>query len=206
MKETPSSSAELSEQDASVVREILFGNDRAFDQLVIRYHRRLFHVAFGILGNSEDSEEVVQDAFVKAFRNLKSFRADSSFYTWIQRIVVNTARDKFQWLRRRGGLETYSLSGIGSEDSSVQNEEDFQIPSEAYAPDRLLVSQESMARVEEAFRQLPDSMRETMTLRHIDNLSYEEIASILECNVGTVKSRLARGREILFKQFSGDLS
>lgn len=206
MKETPLSSAELSEQDASVVREILSGNDRAFDQLVIRYHRRLFHVAFGILGNSEDSEEVVQDAFVKAFRNLKSFRADSSFYTWIQRIVVNTARDKFQWLRRRGGLETYSLSGIGSEECSVQNEEDFQIPSEAYAPDRLLVSQESMARVEEAFRQLPDSMRETMTLRHIDNLSYEEIASILECNVGTVKSRLARGREILFKQFSGDLS
>lgn len=200
---TPSSatSAELSEQDALLVQRVLSGEDGCFDQLVHRYHKRLYHIAYGILGNQEDAEEVVQDAFVKAYRNLKTFRADSSFYTWIQRIVVNTARDKFQWLRRRGSQETYSISAVTDGDSVV-NEEDFQIPSEAYSPDKLLLSQESMSQVDEAFRKLPDSMRETMVLRHIDSLPYDEISTILGCNVGTVKSRLARGREMLYKYLS----
>lgn len=191
-------SAELSQQDAAIVREVLAGNETAFDQLVLRYHRRLFQIAYGVMNNAEDAEEVVQDSFVKAFRNLGSFRADSSFYTWIQRITLNTARDRYQYLARRGSKTTFSLSAVDDPNSDIR-EEDIQVPSDAYSPEKLFLTTESMDVIEKAFRQLPPPMREALTLRHMDQLSYEEIADVTGANVGTVKSRLARGRDLLHR-------
>ena len=143
--------------------------------------------SIGLLGNHHDAEEVVQDAFVRAYHALDSFRGDASFDTWMHRITMNLARNKFHWNRRRGEGMKISLSDPESNPLDDSGNYDLDLPDETHSPDTLLEKVELEDNVVKGIRRLPDSLRE----------AYEQIASVLECKIGTVKSRIARGRELL---------
>ena len=173
------------------------GSRERFDELVKAYTQKLYRLAYGLLGNHHDAEEVVQDAFVRAYRGLDSFRGDSSFETWMHRITMNLARNKFHWNRRRGEGITVSLSDQGEPGEDGDPVGELELPDTSYSPDRLIQKVETQDNVIRGMNTLPQSLREAMILRHVKDLSYEEIAGLLNCPVGTVKSRIARGRELL---------
>ena len=177
-----------------LIREFKEGNRERFDELVSTYGPKLYRFAYGLLGNHHDAEEVVQDAFVRAFHALDNFRGDSSFETWMHRITMNLARNKFHWNRRRGDGLTTSISDDVNENGESKI---IFLPDERMRPDTKLENTEMEKHVMKGLQALPDSLRETMILRHVDDMPYEKIAEQLECKVGTVKSRLARGRELL---------
>lgn len=182
-----------------LVEEFKAGRKEVFDELVGIHASKLFQTAFGLLGNRQDAEEVVQDAFVRAYKALSEFRGDASFETWMHRIVVNLSRNKYHWKRRRGeGLHT-SLSerrtqSMINEQSETQ---EIALPDSSMGPDRLLERSEFEGNVMKGLESLPETLREAMVLRHVDDMPYEEIAGLLGCKMGTVKSRIARGREML---------
>ncbi|MDD3118335.1 MAG: sigma-70 family RNA polymerase sigma factor [Victivallales bacterium] len=183
--------------DRKLIAEFKSGNKKVFEVLVETYSAKLFQVAYGLLGSHEDAEEVVQDAFVRAFRALDKFRGESSLETWLHRIVVNLSRNRYHWNRRRGSELNLSISGHmpGLDDSD--NPEDMSIPDESQTPDGQLENNELECLVEKGIEDLPDNVRETMILRHVREMSYDDIAATLQCKIGTVKSRIARGREML---------
>ncbi len=187
------------EGDRELVAEFKNGNTKVFDELMSRYSVRLYQTAYGLLSNHHDAEEVVQDTFVRAFRGLKQFRGDSNIETWLQRITINLARNKYHWNRRRGAGVNISLfqtsSGLGDSDQ----EEEIPLPDRTLGPERTVQGAETEKKIAESFEELPESLRETMILRHVHDMPYEEISKILKCKIGTVKSRLARGREMLKK-------
>ena len=181
-------------ETAELIEAFKTGKQECFDKLVVMYAPQLYRTAYGLLGSKQDAEEVVQDAFVRAFRALDHFRGDSSFETWMHRITINLARNKFHWNRRRGeGLMT-SISRV-SDDENEQR--DLLFPDDRLRPDFSLENTEIENQIMSGLSNLPESLRETMVLRHISDLPYEKIAEQLDCKVGTVKSRLARGRELL---------
>ena len=174
------------------------GHKDAFDEMVLLYSTRLYRVAFGLLGNHHDAEEVVQDAFIRAYKALPDFRGDASLKTWLHRITVNLARNKFHWNRRRGDGVNVSLSeSTPSAPDEGTEPLNVELPDMHLAPDRQLEKEELELNVIAGIRCLPEKLREAMVLRHLEDMSYETIAELLECKVGTVKSRLARGRELL---------
>ena len=190
------------EQDLRTREEALLtafrnGDDAAFDGLIGLYSAKLYKVAYALLGSRQDAEEVVQDTFLRAYRALHAFRGESSLETWLHRITVNLARNKFQWNRRRGGGLNVSLTS-GEEpggDPSAESEHD--VPDRRLEPDLVLEQDEIGKNIMKALNRLPDNLRETMLLRHVNDMPYEQIAQRLDCKVGTVKSRLSRGREML---------
>ena len=168
----------------------------AFEQLVERHSERAFQLAYSILQNRQDAEEVVQDAFLRIYRSLGNFRGDAQFTTWMYRIVVNLCNNKFRWNKVRGINRTISI------DAPLPNAEGdeslrLELPSSEAPPDEQLAFAELRERVEKAMAQLPESYRTAVMLRNVQQLDYEEIAKILDCAVGTVKSRINRGRELL---------
>ena len=181
-------------ETAELIAAFKAGKQECFDKLVVMYSPQLYRTAYGLLGSKQDAEEVVQDSFVRAFRALENFRGDSSFETWMHRITINLARNKFHWNRRRGEGQMMSISRI-SEDDGEQRE--FLFPDDRLRPDFTLENSEIESQIMKGLSSLPESLRETMVLRHVSDLPYEEIAERLDCKVGTVKSRLARGRELL---------
>ena len=176
------------------------GDSAAFDALIGMYSAKLYKVAYALLGSRQDAEEVVQDTFLRAYRALPAFRGDSSLETWLHRITVNLARNKFQWNHRRGGGLNVSLTASDDEESGSEPEQD--VPDRRMEPDLVLEQDEIGANIMKALDSLPDNLRETMLLRHMDDMPYEEIAQKLDCKVGTVKSRLSRGRELLRVQLA----
>lgn len=189
--------------DQELVEECRDGSRAAFDLLVDRHSGRLYQVAFGLLGNREDAEEVVQDAFIRAFRSLAGFRGESGFATWINRIVVNLARNRYHWNRRRGSNLNISISDRPHGLDDDRDQEDLKIPDDKLSPEQLIGRAELEQTVLRGFDALPDKLRETLVLRHVEDMSYEKIAAVLACKVGTVKSRLARGREMLRELLCG---
>ena len=185
--------------DLELTERIKQGDSPAFDEIVSRYYQRLYQTALAILNSHHDAEEVTQDALVKAYRALPGFRGDSMLLTWLCRIVINQAHNKYHWNRRRGSEVNLSLSRP-PEPGSEQQQEDFNIPDTKLSPQRELQNTElgNLLRLE--ISHLPESLRETMQLRHLKNLPYEEIARLQKCQLGTIKSRLSRGRELLLKR------
>ena len=168
----------------------------AFEQLVERHSDRAYQLAYSILQNRQDAEEVVQDAFLRIYRSLGNFRGDAQFTTWMYRIVVNLCNNKFRWNKVRGINRTISI------DAPLPNAEGdeslrLELPSSEAPPEEQLAFAELRERVEKAMAQLPESYRTAVMLRNVQQLDYEEIAKILDCAVGTVKSRINRGRELL---------
>ena len=185
--------------DMELVELARCNNNQAFDEIVARYYQRLYQTAFVILNSHHDAEEVTQDTLVKAYRALPGFRGDSLLLTWLCRIVINQAHNKYHWNRRRGSEVNLSLSHP-PEPGGDQQQEDFNIPDVSHTPLRELDNAELGKLLDEEIARLPLSLRETMQLRHPKDFSYEEIARIQNCQLGTIKSRLSRGRELLLKR------
>ncbi len=183
---------EMVRETAELIQSFKAGDKTAFDRLVTLYASKLYRTAYGLLNSKQDAEEVVQDAFVRAFRTLEGFGGYSSFESWMQRI--NLSRNKFHWNRRRGeGL----MTSISETVDETGEERIVALPDERERPDTKLENEELEKNVLRGLQALPESLRETMILRHVNDMPYEKIAERLECKIGTVKSRLARGRELL---------
>ena len=180
--------------DRELVARCQAGEDAAFDTLVLRHQQRALNVAYQLLRDYEDAAEVAQDAFVRIYRSIGGFRGDCEFTTWLHQIVVNLARNKHRWWMRRGRERTVSL------DSTVETEEGempMQVAAPGDAPDAEVVKAEFVRTLSRKMAVLPRKYREVLVLRNVENMRYEEIAVALRCSVGTVKSRIARAREML---------
>ena len=184
-------------REETLLKAFRDGDDAAFDALIGMYSAKLYKVAYALLGSRQDAEEVVQDTFLRAYRALQAFRGESSLETWLHRITLNLARNKYQWNHRRGSGLNVSLT-VGDDtggESGTENEQD--VPDRRMEPDVVLEQDEIGTNIMKALNSLPDTLRETMLLRHVSDMPYEQIAQKLDCKVGTVKSRLSRGREML---------
>ncbi|NOY81002.1 MAG: sigma-70 family RNA polymerase sigma factor [Kiritimatiellaeota bacterium] len=181
--------------DAELVTKFRNGDASAFDQLVNRHSTRAYQIAYGVLGNREDAEEVAQDVFVRVYRALPKFRGDAEFTTWMYRIALNLARNKYRWNKCRGIQKNISIDApIEGRDDS---ESTFDLPDTEEPPDELLWNREFEQNVLEEIQKLPPIYREALVLRNVEELSYEQIAKLLGCKLGTIKSRIARAREEL---------
>ena len=183
--------------DLELVQQFQREHDQAaFDQLVERHSDRAFQLAYSILQNRQDAEEVVQDAFIRIYRSLGNFRGAAQFSTWMYRIVVNLCNNKFRWNKVRGANCTIS---IDAPLPNAEGDEDLrlELPSSDASPNEQAEFADLRERLEKAMATLPESYRTAVMLRNVQQLDYEEIAKILDCAVGTVKSRINRGRELL---------
>ena len=190
-----SSKAQEVAMDRVLVDRFKSGDQTAFDEMVSRYWDRIYSMVHQLLRNTQDAEEVTQDAFIRAHRGLVNFRGDSAFSTWLYQIATNLARNRYWYWWRRKRDKTISFDqpiGIDGEGTLADI-----IPAEVETPDDITVTQEFVDRIGQAMEKLGAKHREILILRNIKNLSYEEIAEILGISVGTVKSRIARARESL---------
>jgi RNA polymerase sigma-70 factor (ECF subfamily) len=158
----------------------------------------MYQAAYGLISNREDAEEVVQDAFVRAYKGLDKFREDASFQTWLYRIVTNLSRNKYQWNKRRGAELNVTLTRKAYDPEKNEGEE-MNLPDNSMKPDAVIEGAELEEDLIKSMERLPGSIREAMILRHVNEFPYDKIAELLNCRVGTVKSRIARGREVLRK-------
>lgn len=185
-------------RDDALIAQVREGSVDAWEVLMDRYTGKAYQIAFGILGQRDDAEEVTQDAFIRIYRALPKFRGDSEFSTWMYRIVVNQARNKYRWNKRRGAHLNISIDQeLGPEEGSGLT---LDIPDRRKTPDRQVIFTEWEGEISREMAELPEVNREALILRNVKNLSYEEIARVLGCKVGTVKSRIARAREELRKR------
>ncbi len=174
--------------DKELVRRVQKGDRYAFDLLFSRYQHKILNLVSRYLKNPQDVEDVTQEAFIKAFRALPRFRGESAFYTWLYRIAINTAKNHLVARGRRPpGVD------VDMEDAEFMDGADALRESES--PEAALERDELSAAIDLAISQLPDDLRSAVTLREFDGLSYEQIAHIMDCPVGTVRSRIFRARE-----------
>jgi RNA polymerase sigma-70 factor (ECF subfamily) len=187
----------MTDTDTVLIKRFISGSEPAFEELVNKHYQKAFQIAYGLLSNSHDAEEVVQDAFMKVYKNLKKFRGDAKFTTWLYRIVTNLARNKYHWHKRRGSELNISIS-----DSLDEKKIDMEIPDIKNEPIRILEYAEVENNLNKALSKLPEKLREVLILRHFEEMPYTAIANVLNCELGTVKSRLARAREGLKVELS----
>lgn len=167
------------------------GDKRAFGLLVEKYQRKLARLVSRMIRDQAEIEDVVQESFIKAYRALPNFRGDSAFYTWLYRIGINTAKNYLVSMGRRPSVTT---------DIEIDDAENFEDGDELRVmetPESSLMTKEIAQTVNDAVMGLPDDLRTAITLREIDGLSYEEIATIMQCPIGTVRSRIFRARETI---------
>jgi RNA polymerase sigma-70 factor (ECF subfamily) len=184
----PTGTAEQS--DLELVRRAQRNERGAFDLLVLKYQHKVVKLVARLLRDPTEAEDVAQEAFVKAYRALGSFRGDSAFYTWLYRIAVNTARNAIA-SRQRRPLD-YEAELSESEQSNLASR-----LRHTDTPEATALSEEIRVTVNEAIEQLPEDLRTAIVLREVEGLSYEEIAAAMDCPVGTVRSRIFRAREAI---------
>jgi len=177
------------EVDQLLVERVQRGDKHAFDLLVSKYQRRLGRLISRFVRDPAEAEDVAQDAFIKAYRALPGFRGESAFYTWLYRIGINTAKNYLLANKRRAPTST--LFDIDDAESF----EDASLLHEVSTPENELMSKQVVDVVQASLQQLPEDLRSALTLREIEGLSYEEIASVMNCPIGTVRSRIFRARE-----------
>ncbi len=178
------------ETDQQLVARVQQGDSRAFDMLVLKYQHKIFGLISRYVQDADEVQDVAQEAFIKAYRALPKFRGDSAFYTWLYRIAVNTAKNH---------LVSRSRRPPGS-DVEVEDAEYYEgggALRDIETPENALFGAELKHVVEQAIKDLPDDLRTAVTLREFDGLSYEDIADIMDCPVGTVRSRIFRAREAI---------
>jgi RNA polymerase sigma-70 factor (ECF subfamily) len=180
--------------DQELVARAQAGDKQAFDLLVSKYQRKLGRLLARFIRDPAEVEDVAQEAFVKAYRALPSFRGDSAFYTWLYRIGINTAKNYLVAMGRRAPTTT----GFDSDDA--EGFEDGDQLRDINTPESVLASKEIAATVQKAMEDLPEDLRTAIELREIEGLSYEEIATIMNCPIGTVRSRIFRAREAIAAQ------
>ena len=177
------------EADLALVRRAKKGDYRAFDLLVLKYQSRIVSIAFKFVKEIQLAEDISQESFIKAYRSIDSFREESAFYTWLYRITANTAKN---YLVSKGRRKESSISEL----SISENEDFFELPNNE-SPEQILMAQSLKDTIYDALSGLPEGTRTALSLREFEGLNYEEIAEIMNCPVGTVRSRIFRGREAL---------
>lgn len=184
--------------EADLIRRCAAGDQAACADLVTTHERMVYQLAYHLLGSRDEALDLSQEVFLRVFRTMGSFRGQSSLRTWIYRIVVNQARNRQRWWRRRRHGDQVSL------DQHVLTHGDLPQPNQTMVPDRVLARKQAAARLWAAMNRLPFDQRTAMVLREFDGLSYEEIAFSLDVAVGTVKSRLTRARQALRADLTED--
>ena len=179
------------EVDQQLVVRAQQGDKRAYELLVLKYQRKLQRLLSRLVRDPAEVEDVTQEAFIKAYRALPSFRGDSAFYTWLYRIGINTAKNYLVALGRRAPTST------GFDNEEAENFEDAEALRDSNTPEDELHGKEIAAAVNRAMDALPEDLRTAITLREIEGLSYEEIAGVMNCPIGTVRSRIFRAREAI---------
>lgn len=177
--------------DQALVEKAQQGDKQAFGILVEKYHKKLFRLLSRMVRDQSEIEDIVQDSFIKAYRAINNFRGDSAFYTWLYRIGINTAKNHLVSLGKR----PKAMDEVEIED--IENFEGGYEMRNLDTPESLLMNQEIVAAVSETIDTLPEELKEAISLREMDGLSYEEIAEIMQCPIGTVRSRIFRAREAI---------
>ncbi len=197
MRKTGGSSASGAQEsgapsDLLLVQRVQKGEKGAFDLLVRKYQHKVVALVGRFVRTPEEAEDVAQEAFVKAYRALKNFRGDSAFYTWLYRIAVNTAKNHLVAQGRQ-------VSVVDAETEDAEQFAGADGLREYDTPEGVLLSKELAEHIDGALRDLPEDLRTAVTLREFEGLSYDEIAQVMDCPVGTVRSRIFRAREAIAK-------
>ena len=187
----------LSDGDDKLVKRAKKGDSRAFDLLVLKYQGRVAQLVSRYVNNAAEVEDVTQEAFIKAYRALPKFRGDSAFYTWLYRIAANAAKNHLVALGRRP-----------TTDLALDDSESYEVPGrlkDNESPDEVIMGQQLEAVISQAIDALPLELKAALTLREFDGLSYDEIAEVLECPIGTVRSRIFRAREAIDQKVASQM-
>ncbi len=180
------------EEDSHLISRFKQGDETAFTELIRKYSRRIYQIAWAILQNREDAEEVTQDTFIRIHRALPAFRGDAQFTTWMHSIAANLAKNKYRWNKSRGSLSNVSINA-----SQEDSEQTLELPDAHPSPQQNVILAERFQQLQQALAEMPEPYKQALLLHNVDGLQYDEIASILQCEIGTVKSRIARAREFL---------
>ncbi|TXT25886.1 MAG: RNA polymerase sigma-70 factor ECF subfamily [Gallionellaceae bacterium] len=179
------------EVDQQLVERAQRGDKHAFELLIAKYQRRLARLISRFVRDAAEVEDVTQEAFIKAYRALPAFRGESAFYTWLYRIGINTAKNYLLASKRRAPTSTHFDA------DEAEGFEEAGLLQEVSTPENELMSKQVVEVVNASLQQLPDDLRTALTLREIEGLSYEEIAAVMDCPIGTVRSRIFRAREAI---------
>ena len=180
--------------DALLVERVKRGDVRAFEMLVVKYQRRVERLIGRMVRDSDLVQDIAQESFIRAYRALPQFRGESAFYTWLYRIAVNTAKKALVDMKRDPVTTYTSLQGSDDDDETYRGGME---PTDGETPEALLASKEIAATVNAAINALSEDLRQAITLREIEGLSYEEISDVMNCPIGTVRSRIFRAREAI---------
>ena len=177
--------------DQKLVEKAQRGDKKAFGMLVEKYQRRLNRLLSRMVRDQSEIEDIVQDSFIKAYRAINNFRGDSAFYTWLYRIGINTAKNHLVKLGKR----PKAMNDVEIEE--IENFEDAPDLRSHETPESKMMSSEIVASVNQTIEALPNELKEAISLREMDGLSYEEISELMNCPIGTVRSRIFRAREVI---------
>jgi len=178
---------------SDLIKQAIEGDETAYKQLMTNYHGAIFNLLYKMVRNKEETEDLVQEAFMKAFAALPSFNEEYAFSTWLYKIAINNCIDHM----RKKRLKTYSINKpVQSKDGELDRE----FPDTSMSPDRDVLNEERTLLIEAAIDELPENYKVAIVLRHSEEKSYEEIAEILNIPLGTVKARIFRAREMLKKK------
>jgi RNA polymerase sigma-70 factor (ECF subfamily) len=180
--------------DAALVDRVKRGDVRAFEMLVVKYQRRIERLIGRMVRDVDLIADIAQETFIRAYRALPQFRAESAFYTWLYRIAVNTAKKALVDMKRDPIVVNSALGAGEDEDETYRGGME---PTDGETPEALLASKEIAATVNAAIAALSEDLRQAITLREIEGLSYEEISDVMNCPIGTVRSRIFRAREAI---------
>ncbi len=180
--------------DALLVERVKLGDVKAFEMLVVKYQRRIERLIGRMVRDVDLVQDIAQESFIRAYRALPQFRGESAFYTWLYRIAVNTAKKALMDLKRDPLVSESSLRADDENEETSRAENEL---SDGETPEALLASKEIAAAVNDAIDALSEDLRQAITLREIEGLSYEEISEAMNCPIGTVRSRIFRAREAI---------
>ncbi len=178
-------------EELDLIEGLRAGKEQAYEALILRYQQPVYNLVYRLLNDSSDACDVVQEVFLKIFRNIGAFRCQSSLKTWIYRVAVNEAHNHRRWFCRHKKQE------IGLERDEEERSYQDTLSDPSRSPFEIAADQEAQSILEKAMQELNPTFRAAVVLRDIEDLSYEEIAEVLQINLGTVKSRIMRGREAL---------
>jgi RNA polymerase sigma-70 factor (ECF subfamily) len=180
--------------DALLIERIKRGDQKAFELLVIKYQRKIERLIGRMVRDVDLVQDIAQETFIRAYRAIPQFRGESAFYTWLYRIAVNTAKKSLVDLKRDPTINESALMSSDDDDETSRVENEL---SDGETPEAVLASKEIAATVNAAIEALSEDLRQAITLREIEGLSYEEIADVMNCPIGTVRSRIFRAREAI---------
>ncbi len=197
-----STSTVVEDEDRGAVQEAIRGNREAFDVLVEKYYKKIYNLAYRFVGDREEANDLAQEIFTAAYKNLKKFRGDAKFSTWLFQIASNRGKNKFKYLKRRGHFANRPQTEEEEERDPLKSG----IPDHSTNPETLLAGKQIQRLVQKAIDDLDPDHKEIVVLRDIEGFSYEEIARVLNLPEGTTKSRLHRARMVVKEKLKKALS